>query len=172
MPLDVYNEEYWMRCHHFPNYKISSLGRIQDTEFDEMVTLANVRSEPRANLKYGPDEFKGFVWQMMYATFWRAGWGIDVTISYRDGDSKNTSIFNLLFSKDGKPLLYQLNSVSGFWEKRRGSSAGRVRVVETGEIFDSVADVARAVGGYPNAIYMCLRGAQMTAKGLHYEWFE
>jgi hypothetical protein len=124
-----------------------------------------------ATFKYGPNEFRGAVWQMMYATFWQAGWGIGIDVAYRDDDPRNLSIFNLLFARDGKPLIYVLSSETGLWSRKR-NYARQVRIVETGEVFANVNECATAVGGYPNTIYMCLRGAQKSSKGLHYEWVE
>ena len=167
--MNVFEEEYWLPCHHFPNYEVSSMGRIRDLEFDEIVPQVYSRGELRAVLKYGPDEFRGAVWQMMYATFWQAGWGIGVTVKYRDDDPKNLSMFNLLFDKDEKPLLYRLDSTTGIWSRKR-NNARRVRVIETGEILDSVPILADHIGGSANIIYMCLRGSQVRHKGLRYEW--
>ena len=169
--MNVFDEEYWLPCHHFPRHHISSLGRIVDTEFNEEVPQSYSRGELRAILKYGPDEFRGAIWQMMYATFWQEGWGIDVTVAYRDGDPKNLSIFNLLFEKDGKPLIYVLDGETGLWRRKR-KMARRVRVLETGDIYNSVTELATAIDGYKNTIYMCLRGSQDSHKGLHFEWVD
>lgn len=170
--MNVFDEEYWLTCHHFPLHRISSLGRIHDTEFNEDVPLTYSRGEIRALLKYGPDEFRGAVWQMMYATFWQSGWGIGVDISYRDEDPKNLSIFNMMFAKDGKPLLYRIDDETGLWVRKR-KNARKVRIVETGEIFNSVPELAASLdNGSTNLIYMCLRGAAQTHKGLHYEWLD
>lgn len=169
--MNVFDDEYWLPCYHFPLYKISSFGRIIDTVMDEEVTPTYFNREIRVILKYGPDEFRGAVWQMMYATFWQSGWGIDVTVAYRDGDSKNLSIFNLLFEKNDKPLMFVLDGATGLWRRKR-KMARRVRIVETGEEFDSVLECATAIGGYKNTIYMCLRGQQETSKGYRYEWID
>lgn len=168
--MNVWDEEYWLTCHHFPTYKISSFGKIHDTVFDEDVIPSYSRGELRANLKYGPDEFRGAIWQMMYATFWQGGWGIDVTVSYRDDDPKNLSIFNLLFEKEGKPLLYRLDDSSGLWVRRRGNQARRVQIIETGEEFDSVPQLAITKQMDRNSVYMCLRGEQKSHYGFTFRY--
>ena len=169
--MNVFDDEYWLQCYHFPNYQVSSWGRLKDTEFDEIVIQGNIRSVPKANLKYGPDEFRGEVWRMMYATFWQAGWGIGVDISYRDGDSTNINMFNFLFSKDGKPLLYTLNESTGVWAKRKVGTR-RVMVVESGEEFDSVNELAQRLELDRNAVYMCLRGVQISHHGLTFKYLD
>lgn len=170
--MNVFEEEYWLPCYHFPLHQISSFGRIHDTEFDESVIPTYSRGEMRANLKYGPDEFRGAIWQMMYATFWQAGWGIGVDVAYRDDDPKNLSIFNLLFEKDGKPLLYRIDETTGLWHKRRGNIARRVKVVETGEEFDSVTKLADSLKMDRNAVYMCLRGSQVSHYGFTFQYLD
>lgn len=141
-------------------------------EFDEMVPQTMWNGHLRAAFKYGPDEFRGHIWQMMYATFWREGWGIGVTVAYRDGDPRNLSMFNLTFTdSDGTPLIYRLDEQSGIWHRKR-RNARSVKIVETGEVFDSVKELATHLNGSTNIIYMCLRGVQQTHKGYHFEWAE
>ena len=172
MAINVFEEEYWLPCHDFPNYKISSLGRVWDNETDEEVPQTYSNLQIRARMRYGPNEFRGAVWQMMYATFWQAGWGMDVEISYRDDNPKNLSMFNLKFDKDGKPLLYRLDENTGLWHTRRGGRARKVQVVETGELFDSVPQLVRELELERNAVYMCLRGTQNSHHGLSFRYVD
>lgn len=173
MPLNVFEEEYWLTCWGFPGFKISSFGRVWDTKFDEEVTQRFLKEDQqmRVILIDRPNEFRGYTWQMMFATFFQSGWGIGVDVAFRDGDPKNLSMFNLLFSIDGKPLIFRLNEETGIWHRFR-KEARRVRIVETGEEFATVKELAAAIGGYSNTCYMVLRGQQQTTKGYHLEWAE
>lgn len=45
----------------------------------------------------------------------------------------------------------------------------RVKIVETGEIFNSMAECADHIGGFKSAISSCLRGKTHTHKGYHFE---
>lgn len=47
-----------------------------------------------------------------------------------------------------------------------------VRVVETGEIFSSIRECARAIGGNQATISECLNGRHKSHHGYHYEWVE
>lgn len=47
-----------------------------------------------------------------------------------------------------------------------------VRIIETGEVFDSIRSCARAVDGDHKSIQQCLNGTYQTHKGLHYEYAE
>lgn len=45
-----------------------------------------------------------------------------------------------------------------------------IRIVETGEIFESIAECARRIGGDPSHISHCLAGRQSTCRGYHFEY--
>lgn len=172
--MNVWDEEYWLSCKDFPQYKISSFGRIWDNNFDEEI-IQKFNKEVGAMyaiLKSSPYEFRGATWQMMFATLFQSGWGPDISVAYRDDDPRNLSMFNLLFYKNDIPLMFRLNYETGLWYRFR-KEARKVRVIETGEVFNTVQALAKSLpNGSSNIIYLCLRGMQKTHKGLHYEWAE
>lgn len=45
-----------------------------------------------------------------------------------------------------------------------------IRIVETGEIFESISECARRIGGYQPSISACLAGRQSTHLGYHFEY--
>lgn len=168
--INVFDEEYWVSAWTFPNYKVSSWGRVMDEHGDE-VPLTYSRGELRCHLKYGPNEFVGALWQLVYMTFFRDGWGVGIRVEYRDGNPRNCSMFNLLFWDGDVPLMYRLNEHTGLWERKR-RNARRVEIVETGQQFESVVDLATAIDGDRNAIYMCLRGVQQSHKGFSFRYLD
>lgn len=47
---------------------------------------------------------------------------------------------------------------------------GQIRIVETGETFESQAECARRIGGYQSNIAKCLAGKQSNHRGYHFEY--
>jgi hypothetical protein len=45
-----------------------------------------------------------------------------------------------------------------------------IRIVETGEIFESLSECARRIGGDPANIRHCLAGRHSTCRGYHFEY--
>ena len=45
-----------------------------------------------------------------------------------------------------------------------------VRIVETDDVYESVSECARRIGGDPSAIAHCLAGRQSTCRGYHFEY--
>lgn len=95
----------------------------------------------------------------------------EVTCDYRDGHPTNLDVFNLMFYKtDGSPIMfYRLDT--GDWRRVR-RYAKKVRVVETGDIFESAREAANSLHAPLNTLYVILRGERQTWHGLHFEYFE
>ena len=56
---------------------------------------------------------------------------------------------------------------------RNGSNKGRripIRIPETGEVFESITECARRIGGYSSGISDCLAGKRSTHCGYHFEY--
>lgn len=53
--------------------------------------------------------------------------------------------------------------------RRAGSLYNKIRIVETGEIFDTAKDCAKYLDRSPSAISLCLRGINATCAGYHLE---
>ena len=49
--------------------------------------------------------------------------------------------------------------------------ARKVRIVETGDIFLTVENCAKYIGGDPSSIYRVLRGERISHKGLTFEYY-
>ena len=56
--------------------------------------------------------------------------------------------------------------------RKRTHKGTPVRIVETGEVFESVAECARRIGVTKGAIQHCLHGRQSTCRGYHFEYVE
>ena len=48
----------------------------------------------------------------------------------------------------------------------------KVRCVETGEIYESISECARRIGGEKGSIAHCLSGERSTCRGYHFEYVE
>ena len=58
---------------------------------------------------------------------------------------------------------------------RNGSNKRRripIRIVETGETFESISECARRIGGYSSGISDCLTGIRSTHCGYHFEYVD
>lgn len=46
----------------------------------------------------------------------------------------------------------------------------KVKIIETGEIYDSYADTAKAIGGHRGNVLLCLRGLRKRCNGYTFSY--
>lgn len=54
----------------------------------------------------------------------------------------------------------------------RGRPGVRVQIVETGEVFESLTDCAKAIDGYPNRVHDVIYGNRKTHRGYHFKFID
>jgi hypothetical protein len=85
-------------------------------------------------------------------------------VHHRDTNKFNCHVSNLEWCTLSENMIYAYESGSYDTE--------RVRVVETGEVFASASECARAIGGTVSGIHDCKTGRQKQHRGYHFEFFD
>lgn len=85
-------------------------------------------------------------------------------INHIDGDKFNNAAYNLEWCTRSENMRHAYEH--GLWPTER------VRVVETGKIYNSHAECARDIGGTSCGICDCKTGRQKRHRGYHFEFLE
>lgn len=154
-------EETWAVIRDFPDYAISSYGFVKNIRFNAMLRpRANSYGLLRVSLMRDGQKFDCYVHQLVAKEF-LTGWRPGIRVKHYDGDNGNNHIDNLRFISRG----------TGYLRKDLESPEFRhIRIQGTGQVFRTVADLARYLDGDPSKIYAVLRGDRRSHLGHTFEY--
>ena len=88
-------------------------------------------------------------------------------VNHKNGNKNDNRLENLEFITPGGNMLHAYSNGLNHWE---GYNETPIRIVETGEVYKSQAECARAIGGSQSNINACLTGRRHSHLGFHYEY--
>ena len=155
--------EIWKPLRNFPSYNGSSEGRIMNIKTQRiMKAFINAKGYVQVCLRKNNKQHTVRVAKVIADTFLGEHPGMDVT--YKNGNRSDVSADNLEWCTRQEAI--QKSFERG---KRVHSHQIPIRVIETGETYDSIRACARDIGCYQTDICKYLRGELRHVKGYHFE---
>lgn len=157
--------ETWKQIVDYPNYLVSTFGRVKNSKTGQVLRpgLGGVGYLTVALYKDGKATTKNVHQLVCEAFIGRVKPGH--TVNHIDGCKTNNNLTNL------EIVTRRENNIHAY-ENGLNPHKHPVKIIETGEIFESIEDCANAIDGDKSNICTCLKGRLGSHKGLHFEYVE
>lgn len=155
--------EIWKPLRNFPSYNGSSKGRIMNIKTQRIMKMyINEKGYVQVCLRKNNKQYTVRVAQVIAETFLGEHPGMDVT--YKNGNRSDVSADNLEWCTRQEVIQRAFERGD-----RVPSRQIPIRVIETGETYNSIRACARDIDCYQTDICKCLRGKLQHVKGYHFE---
>lgn len=155
--------EIWKPLRNFPSYNGSSEGRIMNIKTQRiMKTFINEKGYVQVCLRKNNQQYTVKVHKVIAETFLGECQGMDVR--HKDFNRSNNRVDNLEWCTRSETIKSAFERGSKLPSRRIS-----VRVIETGDIYDSIAECARSLECDKTCISRCLIGKIDNVKGYHFE---
>lgn len=157
--------ERWLPINDFPKYEVSDKGNVRNAQTGKILHhVKNPKGYHIVLLYKNGGQYTKKVHRLVCSAFYgEPGNGFE--INHKNGDKSDNSLSNLEWCTGNENIQHAYNS-----GLRKPPRMKKVKIVETGEVFESMSDCARAIGGTVSGIYDCKTGRQDTHRGYHFEW--
>lgn len=155
--------EEWVVVDGYPNYAVSSLGRVANLQRDRLLTLRpNDDGWLRVSLSF-EGRVRDFYVHRLVASAFFDGYDPREQVIHWDGDRENNTVGNLRLRKRER---YDSPRII---KPRAGR---RVQIKETGQVFRTARDCANYIDGDYGSVYACLRGDRRSHMGYTFEYYD
>ena len=164
--------ETWKTVAGHPNYEVSTRGRVKKKATGKILSATNdSHGYPAVTIIDDDGQHTKNVHRLVAETFIPNPEN-KRTVNHKDGNKRNNHISNLEWNTMSENIAHAYETGLKRRPETCGSPKRKVRVVETGETFESIGSCARAIGGDQAHISNCLSGRYRTHKGYHFESIE
>ena len=156
--------EVWAEIKDISPYEVSNTGKVRNSKTGRiMKTHINKKGYESISLRKNKTYVTKRVHRLVADAFYDGNNdGLDV--NHEDGDKKNNNISNLTFCTRKENIDHAFRT-----GLKKPSRQIRVRVIETGEEYESIRECARQIGEDQSEICQCLNGKMRSCHGLHFE---
>ena len=159
--------EKWKLIKDCPNYEASDEGRIKNSKTGRILrTTQNSRGYEQVSLRVNKKYVTKRVHRLVADSFYE-GDHSELDVNHIDGNKLNNRLSNLEFCTRSENIRHAFDT-----GLKRPSRMIKVRVIETGEVYESIRESARAIGADQSMICQCLVGKMRSCNGYHFEKVE
>lgn len=165
--------EEWKVVEQAPRYAVSNEGVVKN-HYSNIVLKQSPDENGEMVVYLQGRQGAAMVWVgKLVAQYFMPPAPGNMVIGHKDFNRKNNRVANLRWvapHKNGFQRLRDDADRPPLIPGQKGRPRIPVRVVETGEVYESMTAAAKAVGGFVHNISMCLSGKQKHHRGYTFEY--
>ena len=167
----------WKEISHNPNYMISDDGKVRRVGSDKDCSMRKRNGYLSVDL-YADGERKTKRVHRLVAEAFIPNLNNKSEVNHKDGNKLNNNVDNLewVTTKENirhawaNGLMRPSYSMLGRKNPNSGRKGRPFRIVETGEVFNTLKECEEAIDGNNRHINDCLRGRQKSHRGYHFKY--
>jgi len=161
--FNPYDDEEWRDIPGYPNYSISSFGRVWSVNCNRVLKPLISMGYEHVCLCNNAVCIRTKVHRLVAIAFIPHRFGAN-NVNHLDGDKRNNYFENLEWctSSENNKHAYSTGLKIPFRKP--------VRIIETDEVFESLTACAKAINGNKENIWACLSGRNRTHHGFTFEY--
>lgn len=184
------NSEVWKEIKDFPQYSVSSLGRIKNSLTDRELKPYNAGSYLGVSLRKDNTTFKRTVHRIVAETFIENPLK-KPTVNHKDGNKKNNFVDNLEWATYHENNLHAYRSLDSSLRRKEQSdrqkgkhhskewtekiaiaNSKKVICLNTGVVYSSLHEAEHITGASASKICLVCQGVRKSTKGLRWEYYQ
>lgn len=169
--------EIWKEVYENTNYEVSNTGRVRRKGSDIDKVSGKRKGYPTVKLCKDGKESKRTIHRLVAEAF-IPNPDNKPDVNHIDGIKDHNNVENLEWVTKSENMRHAYRTglakpsygMLGKKNPNGGRKGKPIRIVETGEIFQSSLECEKAIGGNNRHINDCLKGRQKTHRGYHFEY--
>lgn len=158
------NKQLWVNILGYPNYDLREDGLVKNIKTGRILKQCDNSSGYRTLNLYNNGKRRSVSAHVLVAENFCDGYKPGLEVNHKDGNKHNNHYSNLEWETRGGNQSHAYKAGLNYGPKHRP-----VRVIETGEVFPSIKDCARSIGGHDRNISRCLSGNAKSYRSLTFE---